>query len=326
MIAEPVDAFRAVPAEARRIWREHFGLFAADPGGDAVLVHLSIDPVRREGVFTMVSWVAGRRFKDIARAPVPGTLADLTSLHSERLRFDIVAPGEEARVRYAGNGLALDLRYRTLLGPHRAPPGGDNALFPVDNEQQSVRVDGTVEIDGAARPFDGLGSRDHSWGWFPEWPFQAHEWLTIVLPGRTFQLSKTERLNGAHNQSLVSLVPGGSRPVAAATIEEPYWRVAPGEHLPVLDRNIRVRVTEADERETLATLHLGAARCRHHSNKRDRQLDRMYEQVTMFAPVSTDDGETGVAIVELGRLLERAGVCDEQLPGAAPSKAAEEGK
>jgi hypothetical protein len=315
-----VDVFHAVPDEARRIWREHFGFFTADPiSGDAVLVHLAIDPVRRSGTFTLVAWVAGRRVKDIVQAPMPGRLEGLTELSTDRLHISLSEPGREARVRYSGPELALDLRFVTTAGPHRAPPAGEAALFPVDNEQQAVRVAGTLAIAGEDRLFAGSGSRDHSWGWFPEWPFAAHEWLTIVLPDRTVQLSRTRRMGGILNHSQVELIEGGSRLLAAAEIGDPYWRVPVGDHLPTLDRDLYVALTDADGRETSVVVQLSTAKSRHYSNKRDRQLHRIYEQATILASAETDDGARGMAVVELGCLLERPGVCDEPLPGTSPT-------
>ena len=57
-------------------------------------VHITTDPIRREGVFTVVIWVDGRRFKDIHRAPVPTRPELSNAIRSPQLTFEILEPGD----------------------------------------------------------------------------------------------------------------------------------------------------------------------------------------------------------------------------------------
>lgn len=104
------DRLQAVPDEARRMWREHWGLFAAAADGRAaLLVHISTDPVRREGVFTVIGWLDGERHKDIHRAPVPGYPGGRTRIATPALTVDILEAGHRCRVTYRGAGFEADV-------------------------------------------------------------------------------------------------------------------------------------------------------------------------------------------------------------------------
>lgn len=318
MTAEAVDCFRPVPDEARRSWREHWGLFAATADGKtAVLVHISADPIRREGTFTVVIWADGKRWKDIHKAPVPTQLSEITGLSSDRLQFKVTKPGQAASVHYSGAEIALELEYTTRFVPHRAPPATACSLFPVENEQQSVTVTGSIMRGGAGQPFSGMGSRDHSWGWFPERAFRSHDWISISLEDRFVHFAHSERTGGETNAALFVLDESGEHGLVPNQMRAPYWREDCDAHLPTLDRDHLLAVPIPGDEKFGVWLRLSQAVARHHSNRRDRELHRIYEQVTLFCPAQTTDGQHGVALVELGKLLERNGVCDEAIPGVS---------
>jgi hypothetical protein len=323
MTARDHDRMLPAPPEARRTWREHWGLFGATLDQRmAALVHISADPIRREGVFTVVLWVDGRRFKDITRSPVP-TLPESNALHSPALRFEILEPGRRCAVSYRGEEIEADLEFVTRFDAHHRITGGPDALYPIDNVQQPLTVEGELRVAGEpARAFDAFGSRDHSWGWFPEVPFRHHEWIAVSLPDRFVQLSRTRsRETGAVHEGGFAATADRVRELEALTVSDAYWISDPDEHLPPLDRDVECEAVDADGAAHRVELLLSRGTARHHSNRRDRELDRMYEQVTMFCPVRVSDEITGTAIVEIGKLLERPGVCDEPLPGAAKSGA-----
>lgn len=324
MSAAEYDRLLPAPEEARRMWREHWGVFATTLDQRmAVLVHITTDPIRREGVFTVVIWVDGRRFKDIHRAPVPTRPELSNAIRSPQLTFEILEPGERCAIGYRGDGVEADLQFATRFNAQHRIEAGPQALYPVDNVQQAVAASGEVRVAGQpARAFDAFGSRDHTWGWFPEAPFRHHEWIAVSLPDRFVQMSRTRRrVTGVASEGGFAATAVGVREVTSVEIADAYWISDPDAHLPPLDRDTECDAVDSGGNVHRVELLLSRGTARHHSNRRDRELDRIYEQVTMFCPVRVGDQVTGTAVVEIGKLLERPGVCDEPLPHAAKARA-----
>jgi hypothetical protein len=97
-----------------------------------------------------------------------------------------------------------------------------------------------------------------------------------------------------------------------------YWSDL-DEHLPPLDRDIEVAAVDEAGVPRRVRIEVSRSRARHHMNRRDPERDRIYEQVTLFCPAAdVESGRRGWAGVEVGKLLERPGVCDEAIPGRAP--------
>jgi hypothetical protein len=317
------DRLKAAPDEARRMWREHWGLFAASVDERlAVLVHMTADPARREGVFTVIAWVDGRRYQDIHRAPSPAHPDGRTRIESPRLTFEIAEPGRRCAIRYRGAGIEADLEYVTRFEGYHFVSGAEHALYPVENAQQSVAVTGEIRLQGddglpgEVRAFDGFGSRDHSWGWFPDILFRHHEWVAVSLADSFMQMSRTRwRSNDDHREGGFAATLEGVVPLSQIVISEPYWLSDPDAHMPALDRDVECSAVDSEGGRYSVELLLSRATARHHMNRRDRELDRLYQQVTLFCPVRVGDQHAGTAVVEFGKLLERPGICDEPIPG-----------
>lgn len=321
-----LDQPQPVPDAARRAWREHWGLFAQTAGGDcAVLVHMTTDPVRREGVFTVIAWVDGHRVKDIHRAAVPTRPEGRRTVGSDRLVLDLQDAGRRCAVSYRGDDLVLDLTFETRYRGWDFPPGTTGGLYPVHNHQLPVAASGSVRLtapDGRVleRGFVGQGSRDHSWGWFPEMAFAHHLWIAVSGDDRFVQITRTCERGGQERAGGFATDVDGARWLGGVSVADEYWSADPDAHLPPLEHDVSAVVVDDRGVEQQVVVRLSGTTAAHHSNRRDRELDRMYEQVTLFCPASID-GAAATAVVELGRLLARPGVCDEPIPGAsAPSK------
>lgn len=325
MSSGSLDQLQPVPDAARLTWREHWGLFAQSDAGDcSVLVHVSTDPVRRHGVFTVIAWVDGQRVKDIHPAVVPTCPVGRTAVASDRLTLELVEADRRCTVAYRGDDLELDLAFDTRYGGWDFPPGTTAALYPVHNHQLPVAVSGVVRLrtpEGAVldRGFAGRGSRDHSWGWFPEMLFADHLWVAVSGDAEFLQFTCTRARDGVERRGGFASDVGGAGWLGGVSVDDPYWSSDPDAHLPPLTRDVTVSAFDGGGRRREARLRLSEAVAAHHSNRRDRELDRIYEQVTLFCP-ATIEGAAATAVVELGKLLERPGVCDEPIPGAPASK------
>ena len=89
---------------------------------------------------------------------------DLTALQLEGLRYDVIEPLMEYRVRFDdADRLSMDLRYRGLREPWLASKSAHGGHF-----DQPCHVTGTVVLHGEEIPIDCLGMRDRTWSPRPD--------------------------------------------------------------------------------------------------------------------------------------------------------------
>ena len=92
--------------------------------------------------------------------------------------------------------VAVSLEF-AALGPAHSLGASDlgevaGTRLSANRFEQPVRVHGTVTIDGEARPLDGHGERDHSWGprdWRMHWTFLAFSSPGIQLQAASVELN-----------------------------------------------------------------------------------------------------------------------------------------
>jgi hypothetical protein len=116
-----------------------------------------------------------------------------------RFAWDVTSPIRTGRFRFDGFGRVLsgprasqiqavsaDLEVEAM-GPPHAPKKMDaqagTEQYPASRFEQPVAYRGTTAIAGEARPFEGRGERDHSWG--PR--FWNMEWTFLVVNGETLR-------------------------------------------------------------------------------------------------------------------------------------------
>jgi hypothetical protein len=170
---------------------------AAGTGG---FVRLGNRPNEGYAEMTFCAFLPGdRALFDFRRVPI----ADNAAYAAGGMRFDVVAPFERLRVAYDGPAVHLD-DPRAMADPARAfkdnprrdvhlaleytgvsPMYGGVAdaehpemTFAKAHYEQHVAARGTLAIDGAVTPLDGLGLRDHSWGPRSWQSPSFYRWLT----------------------------------------------------------------------------------------------------------------------------------------------------
>jgi hypothetical protein len=132
----------------------------------------------------------------------------LASFDTDRLAYDgwglrfsweVISPIRQGRLRFDGfgrvlsgpragqmQGVSADLSVEAMGPPHapnRMVAGHQSPKYPTSRFEQPVACRGTTAIAGEARPFEGRGERDHSWGPRP-WNM---EWTFLVLSGATLR-------------------------------------------------------------------------------------------------------------------------------------------
>ncbi len=135
------------------------------------------------------------------RLPLAGFDTDRLAYDGWGLRFswEVVSPIRQGRLRFDGFGRVLsgpragqvqavsaDLAVEAGGPPHapnRMLAGHGSPKYPTSRFEQPVSYRGTTAIAGEARPFEGRGERDHSWGPRP-WNM---EWTFLVLNGATLR-------------------------------------------------------------------------------------------------------------------------------------------
>ncbi len=99
---------------------------------------------------------------------------------------EVIVPYEHLRLEWAGKGLGFDLALRSELPAidHAAAleamglPGSER-----DHYEAVGRLSGTLSVEGASTPFDGVFWRDHTWGAREYAQFGASWWWPTAIDG-----------------------------------------------------------------------------------------------------------------------------------------------
>jgi hypothetical protein len=230
-------------------------------------------------------------------------------------RFDVERPFERLRIAYAGKAcclkdplamsdprsafqsnpfvdVELELEVQAvgpMVGGERRHEGRIESTmeFARGHYEQHHRATGTIEIDGVAVPFDGLGLRDHSWGPRSWQAPRYYRWLTGNF-GEDFGFAASWIVSRDGGEFKGGFVHRGEQRVGVRGLElETSWRGEARLH----DR-IRARLA-CDDGASLAVdgrvLSLIPLR-----NRRDGHTTRISEGMTEW----TCEGRTGYGLSE----------------------------
>lgn len=321
---KPEDDFpHPVPPQAFMTWKENWVFPAIDPDARvASLFHFSLRPAAGEGIFTAKLCIDGWEHRYVGRSPVPRDLTDLVPVRNDRLVFEVVEPGERFRITYRADELDADVEYTArfptwdfddnALAPGDSPLGERGRhVFHFRHYEQALEHRGTVTLRAGPRAGEtlaigGYANRDHSWGWREDLTFRHHHWLCASFPDRYVQGTVMNELcypAGDKHGGFVSTAEGNLA-VDAVDTSDAYW-LAEGEPLPVLDRDVRYRLTTADGEMRTVVAHLASDVGRLYLNARSADRLQVYQDVQVFCAMTLEEeGLGGAGVLELGKFYE----------------------
>lgn len=324
----PQDDFpHPVPYQAFMTWKENWVFPAIDLDNDvATLIHFSLRPALGEGIFTAKFNVAGDKYRYVGRSPIPPDLEHFVPVRNERLTFEVVDPTREFRVTYDGPDIAADLRYTGRFPPFDfrdgPKPEGESTVgelglcvFPFNHYEQALAMTGTLTIkdgprSGEVLAISGFGNRDHSWGWRDDFMFRHHHWVCASFDGLYVQGSSMLETSYPHlkHGGFVSTSTGN---VATAHVDstDAFW-LAENEPFPPFDRDVRYAITTVDGDVHQVTAHIGDALAKLYLNARSEDRSMVYQDCQIFCRYTHADGRAGSGVLEVGKMLQGAGIAD----------------
>lgn len=328
MIGVDEDLPHAVPPQAFMMWKENWVF----PGVDAdqrvaMLFHVSLRPTLGEGVFTAKFTIEGWEHRWVSREPIPAQLTHFVPVAGGRLQFDVEAPMERFRLRYASEELDADIVFRARFAPWdfddgvKAPgpsimgePG--RTVFPFHHYEQSLSMSGQIVVKagphaGTVLDVDGFGNRDHSWGFRDDHSFIEHHWLCANFPDSYVQGTIMHETSHPHPKfgGWVS-VEGRNTGVVHVDRSDAYW-LQPNTPFPALERDVTYELRLEDGGRRRVTAHLADPHARLFLNFRSNDRARAYQdQQIMCDFTDVDTGTAGVGVLEIGKRLVGPGVAD----------------
>ena len=101
MISPRDDLPHPVPPQAFMTWKENWVFPAVDPRNrTACLFHFSLRPAVGEGIFTAKFCVDGEEYRYVGRSSIPSDIQTMSPVENERVRFEVVKPGERFALKY----------------------------------------------------------------------------------------------------------------------------------------------------------------------------------------------------------------------------------
>jgi hypothetical protein len=179
-------------------------------------------------------------------------ISDNDAFDAGGMRFDVIEPFEELRVRYTGKVVMLDeprqmahprqaftenpwvdaeadLTYRGLVAAFGGEPVNDDGSpltedlsggFARGHYEQHVAASGAIRVGEEEWAIDGFGLRDHSWGprfWQAPWYYR---WLTMNFGDDAgFVVSVITARDGSERVGGVAFQDGKYRHLDSATID-----------------------------------------------------------------------------------------------------------
>ncbi len=331
MITPQDDRPHPVPPQAFMVWKENWVFPALDRRNRiATLFHISLRPGQGEGIFTAKFTIDGEEHRYVGRSPVPRDLTQFQPVANERLRFDIVIPGQRFRIRFDGDDIAADITYDARFpawdfadGP--LAPGesvlGDigRHVFPYNHYEQSLTHTGTIRFltgprAGETVDLSGFACRDHSWGWREDLRFDFHHWLCAAFEDRFIEGSVMQEDFYPHGPKVGGWIstPAGNEAMAAIDTRDAYWMDPTGPFGP-LDRDVRYRLTTVGGRTANIIAHIPKSYGRLYLDARSRDRATVYHDVQIFCDFTdADTGERGEGVLEIGKRVQGAGVADAE--------------
>ncbi|MEO6317616.1 MAG: hypothetical protein ABIP36_02420, partial [Acidimicrobiales bacterium] len=180
-------------ADASLHWSDSLYFNAWDPSTSTfVMTRIAVLANRGRVTGGMIVWVDGELTYGYGREldAVPPT--DWDVMATDGLTYRMLQAGQAWAVQLADGETRAHLEWHGLspATSYDAHPAGPlPKAVAWGHYEQSCRVTGDLIVDGRNVAFDGLGQRDHSWG-FRHWAgLHQWHWVTGFLSdGRTFNL------------------------------------------------------------------------------------------------------------------------------------------
>jgi hypothetical protein len=324
-----------VPPQAFMLWKENWVFPALDPDNRvASLFHFSLRPGLGEGIFTAKFAIDGWEHRYVGRSPIPRDLAAFRPVANERLTFTVVEPAARFRIQYASDELDADITYtaRFPAWDFKKPvhPGdsvlGDvgRTVFPFHHMEQGLQHEGVITIktgphDGREIQVSGYANRDHSWGWREDMTFHHHHWLCASFDDRFLEGAAMQEQYYPHGEKAGGWFSTGAGNDAVVQVDtsDAYW-LGDDEPLPVLDRDVRYRLTTEGGQVATIIAHIAQDYGRLYLDARSKDHTTVYQDVQMFCDFTIEEtGQRGYGVLEIGKQLVGEGVAERALRSAS---------
>jgi len=335
VIAPADDYPHPVPPQAFMQWKENWVFPAIDTDRRvATLFHFSLRPAQGEGIFTAKFAIDGEEHRYVARSPIPRDLTRLRPVADERLRLEVLEPGQRFLISYRGDDLDADVTFTARFpafdfedGPKAPGPSvlGDlgRSVFPFHHYEQGLRHEGRLVMKAGPRAgqvlqIAGYANRDHSWGWREDLSFHHHHWICASFDDRFLEgaVMQESSYDGEKRGGWISTA-AGNDPVREVDTSDAYW-LAPGEPLPPLDRDVRYRLTTVGGEVATLVAHVAGDYGRLYLDARSADRGKVYQDVQIFCDYTlVETGQKGAGVLEVGKFLEGAGVADSSKRSAS---------
>lgn len=195
--------------------------FSSPGDGLHALLRLGIDPDGRASAFAVL-FVGREPVAAEARGDLDVAGEDWEVLEAGGLHMETVAPLEHWRVRWSGDGAAIDLALAATSAPVTVA-----AVGGMEGYEQLVRATGTIDVGGRRLAVDAPGQRSRSWG-TPDWrDLELTRSIAIWLgdgDGVTLHAARPAGAGG-HDEETVSaalILAGEPAPIADPRISTTY--------------------------------------------------------------------------------------------------------
>jgi hypothetical protein len=334
----PADDYpHPVPPQAFMVWKENWVFPAIDTRNRvASLFHFSLRPGQGEGIFTAKFSIDGWEHRYVGRSPVPQDLSIFHPVRNEKITFTIVRPAEQFHITYRSDELDADITYTARFPAWDfdvAPkaPGesvlGDlgRGVFPFHHMEQALAHEGTLRIkagpkDGTEVQVSGYANRDHSWGWRQDLTFNHHHWICASFDDRFLEGAKMQEDYYPYGPKVGGWFSTGAGNDAVVDIDssDAYW-LDDDEPLPVLDRDVRYRLTTQGGQVATLVAHIASADYgRLYLDARSKDRAKVYQDVQMFCDFTLEEtGQRGSGVLEIGKQLVGEGIADRAARSAS---------
>ncbi len=202
----PQDEFvhKDYPRNEERAWKENWYFNFIDRENNAWGInHISLERHKEKGRFSAFHVVDGEALMYLNYIDLT---EDFEELDDGKLRVAFLEPHKRFRLTFEGPSHSVELDYRARFDVFDYGANGNTSLegdknsMSIQHYEQALFVSGTLTKDGASRPIECLGHRDHSWGYRDETNVAGWNWIAVQFPDRTINVSQV-RVEGMEPMS-----------------------------------------------------------------------------------------------------------------------------
>ena len=317
-----------VPPQAFMTWKENWVFPAVDTRHRvASLFHFSLRPGLGEGIFTAKFAVDGWEHRYVGRSPVPRDLTTFRPVRNDKIIFTVNEPAKEFHLVYSSDELDADITYTARFpawdfdAAPKAPGDSDlgavgRSVFPFHHMEQALVHEGVLTVkagpkQGSRIELSGFANRDHSWGWREDLTFHHHHWVCASFDDRFLQGATMQEDHYPHGPKVGGWfsTAAGNDAVVGMDSTDAYW-LADDEPLPVLDRDVRYRLTTLGGQHATLIAHIASSEYgRLYLDARSKDRAKVYQDVQMFCDFTVEEtGQRGSGVLEVGKQVTGEGI------------------